>query len=611
MKLILVSIHIKKSVQSMPLACAMIKAVLDEKSGSGHQISISDFYLSDDCGLIADGLLSQCPDMIGFSTYMWNREHVVRISEMIRQKRPSVMLFAGGAEPTASPGSLLEDAPLDFEVSGEGEKTMLSVMEMISEGRTPRGIPGVWMKGDDGQRDKPPETYRDLNGLPSPFLSGTLDPKRYDGVLWELSRGCPFGCDFCFESRGIAGVRRYSLDRIEAELSFFEAEKVSQVFVLDPTFNNDGKRVGAIINLIRRISPQIHFTFEIRAEFLDERTAEMFGSINCGLQIGLQSSSPEVLAGLNRKFDPEKFSEKIGLLNAAGAVFGFDLIYGLPGDDLRGFMSSMDYAVSLQPNNLDIFPLSMMPGTALHDKADNLKIIHSHSAPYGVVSTPTFGKEDLDKAAVLAKSCDLFYNRGGAVGWLFIVLNALDMKPSDFFDGFSKTLGPEKGIGAYDRSEITGLQIGFVGKLFALHGKTGQFAAAENMIRYNEALEMSLFAGCDVKSVPAGFDESTVFRLCRSTILVVLDYDPEDLMQLDEYDLAEFERFFPKEKTFVVVYNRCGDVRCETLDGEWFGFLGMMDGKMTLGEISRREGIAGQVREFAGFAAGECMIETV
>jgi hypothetical protein len=45
-------------------------------------------------------------------------------------------------------------------------------------------------------------------------------------------------------------VRRFSLDRLEAELRHFAATGVSQVFVLDSTFNQDARRAKAILRLI-------------------------------------------------------------------------------------------------------------------------------------------------------------------------------------------------------------------------------------------------------------------------------------------------------------------------------------------------------------------------
>ena len=244
-------------------------------------------------------------------------------------------------------------------------------MNRLLNGDTLEDIPGVFFKGAKLNPGKDQQPVMDLNTLPSPYLTGTIDPCRYSGLLWELSRGCPFKCGFCFESRGVAGVRQISLERIRKELELFEEKKVNQVFVLDPTFNCDIKRAKKILRMILKTAPLIHFTFEIRAEFIDREIAELFAGIHCSLQVGLQSAHPEVLANVNRTIDTVKFAEKISLLNSAGAIFGLDLIYGLPGDTPDGFKESLNYALRLQPNHLDIFPLAVIPGTALYDQAES------------------------------------------------------------------------------------------------------------------------------------------------------------------------------------------------------------------------------------------------
>ena len=188
-------------------------------------------------------------------------------------------------------------------------------MNRLLNGDTLEDIPGVFLKGAKLNPGKDQQPVMDLNSLPSPFLTGTIDPCRYSGLLWELSRGCPFKCGFCFESRGVAGVRQISLERIRKELELFEEKKVNQVFVLDPTFNSDIKRAKKILRMILKTAPLIHFTFEIRAEFIDSEIAGLFAGVHCSLQVGLQSAHPEVLANVNRTIDTVKYAEKIALLN--------------------------------------------------------------------------------------------------------------------------------------------------------------------------------------------------------------------------------------------------------------------------------------------------------
>ena len=178
----------------------------------------------------------------------------------------------------------------------------------------------------------------------SPWLDGTLDsvPIVRDGrgALWELSRGCPFSCSYCYESRGEKTVREIPLPRLEKELEYFSQKGIERIFVLDPTYNASKKRALSLLALIEQKALDIHFNFEIRAELVDQDLAQAFSRIPCSLQIGLQTVNETSLSLVNRPVDFKKFAAGVTRLNTAGIVFGMDLMYGLPGDNLKGFKRS-------------------------------------------------------------------------------------------------------------------------------------------------------------------------------------------------------------------------------------------------------------------------------
>ena len=319
----------------------------------------------------------------------------------LRQHLPDATIFAGGPEATADPGGVLIEGGYDFLISGEGEIPFAEVCQRLVKGDDVAGIPGVVTRAGSGFHLVPAAALKNLDEIPSPWLTGILEAGRFAGILWQLSRGCAFTCDFCFDSRGAHGVRRFSAGRIEAELRHFASQGVSQVFVLDSTFNQDRQRAKAILRLIAKIAPQIHFHFEVRSEFIDREMAGLFAAVTCSLQIGLQSSDPQVLKQVGRAFNRDDFVSRIMLLNDSGAVFGFDLMYGLPGDTLDGFRRSLDFAIGLYPNHLDIFPLAILPGTELAARSASIGLRHLPHPPYTLLESPGF---TADRAAGSTKA---------------------------------------------------------------------------------------------------------------------------------------------------------------------------------------------------------------
>ncbi|HSW59180.1 MAG TPA: radical SAM protein, partial [bacterium] len=574
---------------------AMIKAKLDSMQmfRNNKDVSCIDYYLDQRVDIIADSILLRKPDAVGFSTYLWNTGHVMKIAGIIKDRSPEIHLFAGGAEASSSPEKLINSGLFDFIIKGEGE---LATVEAI----------GRIFKNELLEQSIFSVPVPDINELPSPFLNGTVKLENNGGVLWELSRGCPFKCDFCFESRGVSNVRTFSLDRIKAELELFEKHNISQIFVLDPTFNKNRERAKKILKMIAQTAPEIHFTFEVRTEFLDREMAKLFKSVNCGLQIGLQSSDPAVLSNVNRFMDPVKFKEKIKILNSEDIVFGLDLIYGLPGDTLAGFKKSIDFAVSLQPNNLDVFPLAIFPGTVIHEKAGSFGINFSQSAPYTVISTPSFSKEDVEASAVITDACNLFYNQGKSVGWLFMILETLKISGSDFFEEFAVFLSGR------DRLDIEKLQLDFVKELFESHNLTTLYKPMENIIRLNHSLNRSLEAGfATLKEKNTKPLQNQTLTLSKGTFFITLDYDMNDLLNIGQVKLKDFVKHYRPQKTDVVTYNLSGISMSMALDPHWIKLLKTFNGKSTVSQITNGSKLPnkGEVVEFIEFCISSGILQ--
>jgi hypothetical protein len=304
-------------------------------------------------------------------------------------------------------------------------------------------------------------------------------------------------------------VRYIGDERLGGELRLFLREQVPYVFVLDPTFNTDNRRVLRILDLIEQESLTgpagalpTHWHFEVRAELLTREQARRFARLGASLQIGLQTSEPKTAALIGRDFDRRRFRSRIGLLNEEGAVFGLDLIYGLPGDSLAGFRRSLDFALSCYPNSLDLFRLAVLPGTALAEQAAYYGLQAQTKAPYEVIAAPEFSAGDLARAERLARGVDVFYNRGRAVAWFNQVLRPLGMRPSAFLAGFGDTLVQGEPSGnsdsreeLLDSPEIEGVQLAYLEKVLRKARKDHLFPATADLVRYHGAWGRALAEG--------------------------------------------------------------------------------------------------------------------
>ncbi|MEI8355448.1 MAG: radical SAM protein [Deltaproteobacteria bacterium] len=614
MRITLVAIHPYPSPQAVPLANAFLQSSLDN---SKFEIALEDFFIDQEIVECVEKIVALNPAAVGLSMYVWNRATCLKLARSLKQLIPALSLFAGGPEATADPDGVMAGAPFDFLIVGEGESPFAAACERLRTGKNLQDIKGIAMRSRGGIILTPNEPLSELDSIPSPYLTGILDTTRYQGILWQLSRGCPFSCDFCFDSRDRHGVRRFSLERVEAELRHFAAKGVSQVFVLDSTFNQDIKRAKTILRLIKKIAPRIHFHFEVRSEFIDQDMARLFASITCSLQIGLQSSDPLVLKGIGRSFNRDSFATKIGFLNASGAVFGLDLIYGLPDDTPEGFAKSLDFALGLYPNQLDIFPLAVLPGTRLATRSGAIGLKYLPDPPYTLISSTTYSSEDLCRTKTLATACDIFYTRGKAVAWFNGVIKALRLKPSLFMKKFAEWLAAEKSSSideaSLDDREIRQLQRDFLTRMFSRKTLRRFLPAVLDLVDYHYHYAAAILTPQapllpDRKSDKKGALEQA-FVLATSTRLVTFHYGIYDLLDAGEPDFREIADNFEPTGSWVAIYPHAGEIHTESFDEPYFRLLEQLDYRTPTCQIAARLHIpADDARSFLEFAIAEGII---
>lgn len=573
MNIILTSIHISKSPDAIPLAPTLLKGYLLENINNYElNIYIKESTLKESMDIFINNIMDKKPDIVGLSIYLWNREYYIKLAKKLKQINPDLIIIAGGAETRSDYITLLNNN-IDYTIQGEGEEVFFELIESIINNNNCTHI--------DGVNDNISRFISDLNTIPSPLINNYIDLKNYDGYLWELSRGCPFSCDFCFESRGSSGVRYYNLSRIEKELNIITNNNVPQVFVLDPTFNKDLKRAKSILNLIKKNNKGTHFHFEVRAELLDLEISELFYDIGASLQIGIQSAHDGVLKLINRRIDRDKFRSKIELLNKTGAIFGLDLIYGLPGDNYLGFKESMEYVLSLQPNHVDIFPLSVLPGTALWDNSKKLELNYTQTVPYTVISSPTFSKNDMIKSELLKKACDFIYNECKSTGWLIQTCKEIKVTITDFIENFS--------IWSLNNPKMTDPDPISTVKLYINDKyKPKKYYLIMDIINYHTAYSKALLEEKIITSVPKSKIMKSIPVLSTTASLLRFSYPILDAFDMGFYTIKDIKDNFKKGSSKAISwFHSSGEVIFDCYTDTIMNYLDSIEGISTNFELSR------------------------
>ncbi len=405
---------------NVPLAAGYLKLFARRRGleEAGFRIEILPPVLANtwgDQGLVEE-ILSRGPWMVGFTCYVWNVERTLWIADRLKRQQPDVRIVLGGPEITADNAWVLDHLAVDYAAIGEGEQTFADLLEALgSERRTglnpvPRGREtggrtewnpvlqtGLWQRGDRGPPPLRAPLAR-LDDVSSPYLEGILDAAGEKVMFLETMRGCAFRCKFCYYPKSYDALHFLSREKVAANLRHAAARGAREVVFLDSTLNQRPD-FEDFLRLLADNNPDRQLTFfgELRGEGIDAKTAALLQAANFSeVEIGLQSLDPHAQKLMNRKVNARAFERGARAMLDEGISVRVDLILGLPGDTVdsvrRGFNFLYD---SKLYSAVQVFNLSILPGTAFREEAPALGLKHQARPPYYVLRTPTLTLEDM------------------------------------------------------------------------------------------------------------------------------------------------------------------------------------------------------------------------
>jgi oxygen-independent coproporphyrinogen-3 oxidase len=94
------------------------------------------------------------------------------------------------------------------------------------------------------------------------------------------------------------------------------------------------------------------------------------------LNIGIQSFNDGILAFLGRRHNQKQAEEAIAAARRAGIEnIGIDLIYGVPGQSMDVWLSTLRAAVTLTPDHLSCYQLTLEEGTPLAERCSRGEVV--------------------------------------------------------------------------------------------------------------------------------------------------------------------------------------------------------------------------------------------
>ena len=276
------------------------------------------------------------PDVLCVSSLTANTLGAYEVIKQAKAENPDLVVIMGGPHASALPEDVLTRSPADVVVIGEGEQTLLELIQLvIRAGKLDRRelerIKGIaFLDGEHAVRRTPIRPYVDLDSIPFPARDilprsdyrGYYLYKRTPEAPMMISRGCPADCTFCSNQHWKLSkpfLRSRSAQNVVDEMEELYELGYREVQDMSDEFNNDVKNAIAICEEI--VHRRLDMTWKtcLRAHPLPEKLVTLMAQAGCWMvSMGIESGNEEALRGIRKFITLEQVEKACTLLKKHG-----------------------------------------------------------------------------------------------------------------------------------------------------------------------------------------------------------------------------------------------------------------------------------------------------
>ncbi len=356
-----------------------------------------DFRLFKSVNKLLDAYENEKPDLVGFSNYTWNAGLSKFAGEFMKKDNPSLPIIMGGPNIRIDKEGIEEFLRktnyVDTYCMFAGEHSVYEIISFLLKQpknmRTSKNLKnhvtnGCYSISNDQLIGNSNYTRpEDLDEIPSPFLTGLMDPFLKDGYypIVETNRGCPFSCTFCvWGISALNKVLKFSMQRVKEELNYVAKSsfKSSAIVLGDANFGILPRDVQ-IAEHVRKLYDETKSFSSLKMYWAKISKPHM---IDIGKVLGhlthtyiaFQSLDDKVLENIKRK--NIRLSDLLDLIEKLkGYTYGAqtDILVGLPGETYQSHLNSLEKVLSLGITQIFGGEIQMLPGADMDTKESRKK----------------------------------------------------------------------------------------------------------------------------------------------------------------------------------------------------------------------------------------------
>lgn len=368
------------------LGIGYMAAVLEQHNIDVDVIDASALELTYD--EIGEEILKRNPDIVSISALTPTIGVALDSADKIKQVKPDTVVILGGYHPTFEFESVLEEQSVDVVVRGEGEYTLLELVEKIENGGDLRDVQGLAFHDEsDGSLVLTPDrpVIEDLDELPFPaFHLFPMEKYRILNITTNVAtiittRGCPMQCSFC-SSAALHGhkLRRRSYQNVVDEVEVrLKEQNIDTIAFMDDTFTLNKRFVYDFCAEIKRRGLKFWWGCTSRVDTLDEELLETMKDAGCiTIFIGVESADQQMLEKMNKNITVSKTEKAFRLARKVGIRTIASCVIGMPEDTRESMNKTIAFVKKLNPSYALYSLATPYPGTRFYNETFKKNLIN-------------------------------------------------------------------------------------------------------------------------------------------------------------------------------------------------------------------------------------------
>ncbi len=332
------------------------------------------------------------PDVVATTAFTAEIVEALKLLRLVKDINLDFITVIGNVHPTFLYEDVLGENPhVDYVVRGEGEKTMVELMDVISSSGDLSQVKGIAYRDNGKVSATPQRPYiHDLDTLPTAWDLIDWSIYKYkameDSVLAIVSssRGCNQQCSFC--SQQLFWERKWrgrSAEHFVAELEHLrDTYGVNVVMLADETPTLSRSRWEKILDLLieRKVGTKLLLETRVNDIIRDEDIMWKYrDALVDHIYLGVESTSQEVLDTFKKNIKVEESKRALDLINEQDIVTETSFVLGMPGDTVESMRETVELAKFYNPDLAFFLAIAPWPYSEIYPDLKDYVVTKDYS----------------------------------------------------------------------------------------------------------------------------------------------------------------------------------------------------------------------------------------